>query len=479
MTAPKVFISYSWSSPEHEQFVLDFATQMRESGIDAILDKWDLREGEDADKFMERMIADPEVTKVLIICDQKYAYKADKREGGVGTEAQIVSRKVYEQQNEHKFVVASVELDEITGKPVVPVYYGSRKYLDFTDSNRFAERFEELVRWVYDKPLYVKPKLGHAPDYLLSTESQTLGTSAAYYRVVHLLKEGRSNARGALKEYLEVFSNNLEEFRIVIKASGKPYYILFLDNIDSLLPYRNEWQSALDYTCSYLQNAEWITLYYSFFESIHAYTKTPIGSSSYYAREEENMKFFESELFLLFLATLLKHDRLEEAADVLAHQFFDQTSSIEYGASVNYTVFYHSINSFYDKSQAEHNNLISYQSRTMIDRVKTLSTLNEVDVMQADMIAFFRYALHDWDPLHQWTPHTLLYASNRRSPFPIFARAVSKSYFGRIAKLFDISSKEELLERYNEIRANNHLPGWSMNYPAYHILMNLDFLDTK
>ena len=40
-TPPKVFISYSWSSPEHEQFVLDLATQLRESGIDAILDKWD------------------------------------------------------------------------------------------------------------------------------------------------------------------------------------------------------------------------------------------------------------------------------------------------------------------------------------------------------------------------------------------------------------------------------------------------------
>ena len=113
MAAPKVFISYSWSTPEHEQLVLDLATQLREAGIDAILDKWDLREGEDADKFMERMVADSEVNKVLIICDCKYAEKSNKRQGGVGTEAQIISQKVYEQQDEHKFVVASFELLEL------------------------------------------------------------------------------------------------------------------------------------------------------------------------------------------------------------------------------------------------------------------------------------------------------------------------------------------------------------------------------
>ena len=37
MTAPKLFISYSWSSPEHEQWVVDLATELRESGVDVIL----------------------------------------------------------------------------------------------------------------------------------------------------------------------------------------------------------------------------------------------------------------------------------------------------------------------------------------------------------------------------------------------------------------------------------------------------------
>ena len=41
MTPPKLFVSYSWTSPDHEAWVLQLATELRESGVDVILDKWD------------------------------------------------------------------------------------------------------------------------------------------------------------------------------------------------------------------------------------------------------------------------------------------------------------------------------------------------------------------------------------------------------------------------------------------------------
>ena len=75
--SPKTFISYSWSSPEHEEWVLNLASELRESGVDVILDKWDLKEGHDAHAFMERMVTDPDIKKVMLICDQAYAIKAD------------------------------------------------------------------------------------------------------------------------------------------------------------------------------------------------------------------------------------------------------------------------------------------------------------------------------------------------------------------------------------------------------------------
>ncbi len=50
---PKVFISYSWSSPQHEQWVLDLAERLSGDGVVVVLDKWDLKEGQDKHVFME------------------------------------------------------------------------------------------------------------------------------------------------------------------------------------------------------------------------------------------------------------------------------------------------------------------------------------------------------------------------------------------------------------------------------------------
>jgi TIR domain len=63
MTPPCLFISYSWSSQDHEIWVVNLATQLRESGIDVILDKWELKEGHDSVAFMEKMVTDPTIQK--------------------------------------------------------------------------------------------------------------------------------------------------------------------------------------------------------------------------------------------------------------------------------------------------------------------------------------------------------------------------------------------------------------------------------
>ena len=75
----KVFISYSWSSPEHEEWVINLAERLMSDGIEVIIDKWDLKEGHDIFDFMESMVKSPEINKVLVILDKTYSEKADSR----------------------------------------------------------------------------------------------------------------------------------------------------------------------------------------------------------------------------------------------------------------------------------------------------------------------------------------------------------------------------------------------------------------
>ena len=82
---PKIFISYSWTTPKHEDWVINLAERLVSDGIDVVIDKWNLKEGHDKFDFIESMVKSTDINKVLIILDKKYLEKAEQRSGGVGT----------------------------------------------------------------------------------------------------------------------------------------------------------------------------------------------------------------------------------------------------------------------------------------------------------------------------------------------------------------------------------------------------------
>ena len=91
--APKAFVSYSHDSDDHKAWVSNFSKKLRSSGIDVILDQWDLEFGNDVAAFIESNIEDSD--KVLIICTDQYVEKANSGKGGVGYEKTIVTRLIF------------------------------------------------------------------------------------------------------------------------------------------------------------------------------------------------------------------------------------------------------------------------------------------------------------------------------------------------------------------------------------------------
>lgn len=239
MSDPKLFISYSWTSQDHEAWVIQLATYLEESGIHVILDKWDLKEGHDAHAFMEQMISDPEVKKVALICDKTYVEKANGRSGGVGTEAQIISAEIYRSQAQNKFVAIVKERNE-HGEAYLPVYYSSRIYIDLSDAGTESENYEKLLRWVHDQPLHRRPARGKKPGFLAEEErTVSLGTSAQFRRAHSAVKANHENAGGAAVEYFTTLAEQLEKFRIA-DDSDSPFDEAVMRSIDDFLPYRNE-----------------------------------------------------------------------------------------------------------------------------------------------------------------------------------------------------------------------------------------------
>ena len=131
---PRVFISYAWSTEEKFNKVLLLASRLRHDGVDAILDRWSLSHGQDKYAFMESMVRDNTIDRVLIMSDSIYSMKADNRVGGAGTESQIICEELYNNVESRKFIPILLERDD-NGKECLPIYLRSRIYIDFSDDS--------------------------------------------------------------------------------------------------------------------------------------------------------------------------------------------------------------------------------------------------------------------------------------------------------------------------------------------------------
>lgn len=140
-TGKKVFISYSWVPESNKEWVRKLEEKLEQDGVEVVIDYKDLRLGHDKYAFMERIVEDETIDKVLLICNESYKYKADSRSGGVGEESAIITSQVYGNVRQEKFVPIVNEYDE-NGMPYLPNYLAARMYADLTD---FNAGYEELL----------------------------------------------------------------------------------------------------------------------------------------------------------------------------------------------------------------------------------------------------------------------------------------------------------------------------------------------
>lgn len=440
--SPKLFVSYSWSSPDHEQWVLDLCTELRQQGIDVILDKWDLREGHDAHAFMERMVNDVQIGKVALICDEQYATKANGRDGGVGTEAQIISPELYSNQEQSKFVAVVVERDS-DGKAYLPTYYKSRIYIDLSDPAEYGENIERLVRWVFDKPVYEKPVLGKPPAYVSGeSPSVVLTTSAKSKRTTRAVKDDKPHALAAAREYFESLTQELEKLRL--PSDADPFDDAVVQSIEEFLPYRNEAIEVLMSVASHEDEMESGHLIHRFLEGLIPYLERSESVTSYREWDFDNFKFIVHELFLYAIASLLRYEKFGAAGYLLTQEYYVPGRS-EFGsnAMVSYIVFRAYMQSLEHRNERLGLRKLSLRAQLLKERVAGVG-LEFRHLMQADFVVFLRDRLDRPEDQWYWWPETLIYAGRSRGPFEIFARSRSLAYFENLKRLLGIDDPASL-----------------------------------
>lgn len=386
---------------------------------------------------MEKMVTDQEIKEVAIVAYEVYAAKADSRAGGVGTENQIISKEIYENQEQDKLVAIVAQKNE-NGKSCLPTYYKSRIYIDLSEPDRYSEDFEKLLRWIFDKPLYIKPALGKKPSFPDERETISLGTTAKLKRALDAIKNNKTYAAGALEEYLNMFAKNLETLRI--EKSVEEFDDVVVNNIESFLPYRNEAIQLFITVSKYAPTEENIQKIHRFFESLVHYMNRPEHVRQRNEWDSDNFKFIVYELFLYAIAVPVKNERFTQVNYLLEQRYYlPGNSDYDRDVLVSFTVFRKYI------GLLKHRNIRLGLRRLSLraDLLKERSSGIGIEfrhLMQADFVLFMRAELDTKDERNIWWPEILLYLGDFHSPFEIFARAISKKYFDKIKCLFVINS---------------------------------------
>ena len=154
---PKVFISYSHDTVEHQERVLGLADRLRADGVDAEIDQYNAAPPEGWPLWCERQIDAADF--VLMVCTETYHRRVngDEERGkglGVVWEARIIRQLLYDAGAVGDKFVPVLFSDASPEQIPTPIKGGTRYVIDTEDG------YEELYRRLTGQPRLLRPALG-------------------------------------------------------------------------------------------------------------------------------------------------------------------------------------------------------------------------------------------------------------------------------------------------------------------------------
>ena len=447
----KIFISYSWGDSDHQEWVVNLATRLMQDSVDVELDRWSLKDGHDTYSFMEEMVKTNDIFRVLIISDKKYTERANDREGGVGTETQIISPNIYAKEKQEKFIPIVKERDS-DGKPFLPIYLKSRKYIDFSRDEIFEDSYEELLRNILETPSLPKPKLGtEPPTYITESIINLSETNNKLRTIENQLKKNTSVSFKELNTFVELYLNNLWNLDVQHTPSDLVSYgDLLINTLKSYRPLKDDFIRFIDILSAHFVNDS-ASILIDFFESAPIFNQSKEGHGNYSAIRSDICEIIFHELFIYTIAICLKNRNYELAADLLHSKYYKKDEH-RYGEEPEIFSFLYNYHVHLEDYTRQVFNKINgfgdYVIANLSDKLK------KEDLILADMLCYFiSYMDFISLPHYGWFPLTYLYG--RKEEMNFFQKMSSKKHFERTKVLFNVSAKHELEEKLNSSKENS------------------------
>lgn len=164
MTTPKVFISYSHDSPEHQQRVLELSNRLRSDGVDCHIDQYEISPPEGWPTWMARMIREADF--VIVVCTPTYLrrFNGEEKAGvglGVRWESMLGMQDIYDRGALNvKFV--PIIFDYADAASIPSVLRGATHFCLKSD-----EGYGQLYARLLCIPRATRPLLGAVKQHIL------------------------------------------------------------------------------------------------------------------------------------------------------------------------------------------------------------------------------------------------------------------------------------------------------------------------
>jgi len=138
----RIFISYSWDSEEHKQWVQQLAEDLMDSmpELDVEYDQRGMDHRVDRNQYMESAIFESDA--VLVIITKNYTEKANAREGGVGRETAMAAERHWKDSGgKSKTRILAIKRES---DAEVPRYLVASLYFDFSRSDGYDDALVQL-----------------------------------------------------------------------------------------------------------------------------------------------------------------------------------------------------------------------------------------------------------------------------------------------------------------------------------------------
>lgn len=219
---PRVFISYCWENPETVRRVHEFADFLDHNGIHLEMDRY-LPEGASLYKFMESMVNDPGVDRVLCFIDRAYTRREQEGEGGVSVETTIISQDVYDQVSKTgrpvRFIPVLLEKPG-EGERAVPVMFATAKQVWMTDAATDDQNKVRLLNLCAGQPEYTRSQSAKLPAHLrpgsVAFDSRASGLATLVQTQVQ--QDRPQRALVSFQDYLDALADAFERFNLDVDA---------------------------------------------------------------------------------------------------------------------------------------------------------------------------------------------------------------------------------------------------------------------